>query len=366
MRKIFIGIISLAALMAVAGNMDGDKIKSFMEDGAKRGIDSVITVLKKMQPQASKKVIRYDRSDLSPSEANVLVGRYANVYYTFGSSSYNDKLTFNEYTDGKIVGYVNSTKFMVCASTRDMPDGITHSYTYMCMAKTSPSSSYMDFYLFNVNDDLISGYYDFGTINSVGYDIVLQRLTPMWGALSQSGSTSSSSSHDQAYPDISSSSSSQASRCLPGQPCGDGPAITHSSSSSCNITLGTLEDYENNTSVSSGTIAFPRDVVDQIVEQEKEKCKQDPKSCGINAIPIITTKSDTKAILDQLNGIPKQISGYYVNYGQEAYDWIYIPASLSSAYKLEKGVDENYRLRWTPFPSNTKINKSGNTITLSK
>ena len=364
MKKIIMTAILLPLSVIFAGtNTDTDKIKTFLAQSKHKNIESIISILEKMQQSPGGKYTRAGSNmNLYPSEANVLIGGYAIVHYTFGSGSYEDELRFEAYTDGTITGYANSTKFMVCVSSRVFPPNtIAAAYTYACMAKTSPSSSYADFYLFNIDNNTVSGYYDFGTTNTLGYDIALQHLVPMWGTFYKPGSANSNVSSSSSLSNSSSQSSHQPA-CLPGMPCGD----ASTSSSSCNITLGTLEDYENNTSVSTGTIAFTREVVNQIVEHEKEKCRQDPKSCGINAIPIITTKSDTKAILDKLNGIPKQISGYYVNYGQEAYDWIYIPAGLSSAYKLEKGVDENYRLRWTPFPSNTKIHKSGNTITLSK
>ena len=95
-----------------------------------------------------------------------------------------------------------------------------------------------------------------------------------------------------------------------------------------------------------------------IIEQEKEVALQ-------NALPIQQPKSDTAAILDQIAGKPLPIKGYYLHYGTGLFEWIYVPHSLKSAYKLERGIRSGYRLVWTPFPNSTHIEKIGESIVLT-
>ncbi len=157
---------------------------------------------------------------------------------------------------------------------------------------------------------------------------------------------------------------------MPGQPCDNASYSTSSYSSvSCEseIQYGTVEDYKNgNENLPGPKIVYTKDVVDQIIEDKLAQCRQDPKSCGINAIPLITETSDPNEVLNQIKNKDLNINGYYIHYGNGTYEWIYIPVSLRSAYKLEKGVNENYSLRWTPLPQGIKIEKQGKKIKITK
>ena len=83
-----------------------------------------------------------------------------------------------------------------------------------------------------------------------------------------------------------------------------------------------------------------------------------------NALPIHTPHTDTAALLQQLEGKELRINGYYIHYDKGTFDWIYIPASLRRAYKLERGIRKDYGLVWTLFPKSTVIEKRGESIIL--
>ncbi|WP_159445332.1 hypothetical protein [Nitratiruptor tergarcus] len=228
------------------------------------------------------------------------------------------------------------------------------------------------------------------------------------GVCMSSGTTSNNISH----------SSSVLRACLPGQPCN----LDTSSSSSQNNTSGSSEDFYYTSNMKKGSLydyfnnrcrvpydcgyelvfdratvneivrqkivqkkgsitdyynheeclpgepcngaekLFDKTVVQQIVQREISKCRTNPKSCGINAVPIITKKSDPNEILNQIKNKVFSIKGYYIHYGDGIFEWIYIPVSLKSAMKLEKGVKEDYSLIWTRLPKNITIIKEGNLI----
>ncbi|BCD61395.1 hypothetical protein NitYY0826_C0240 [Nitratiruptor sp. YY08-26] len=148
----------------------------------------------------------------------------------------------------------------------------------------------------------------------------------------------------------------------------DGEVSNNNSFQTCEsqVLCGKVEDYTKNTENLPGApkIVYPKEVVDQIIENKLSKCRQDPKSCGINAIPIITTKSDPNKVINQIKNKEFSINGHYIHYGEGSYDWIYVPSSLKHVLKLEKGTDENYNLRWLLI-NGVKATKNGDKITFT-
>ncbi len=87
-------------------------------------------------------------------------------------------------------------------------------------------------------------------------------------------------------------------------------------------------------------------IVQQAIAQKLQECKKEPQSCGIDAVLIPKEVSDRQAVAQQLKNRSFPIDGYYIHYGPGAYDWIYI-TTTAAIFKLEKGVDKDYNLRWS-------------------
>jgi len=343
---------------------------------------------------ALKSVVRED-AGLSAALAEQLVGNQAEVFYTWAGDSFHDFLNFYEYDseNHSVVGErfpENGESALLVCGTSPEP-----AYTYLCLSPVT--DEYANWYFFNINGNDIVGAYVYGNVDNA-YAYMQNNLSePLYGTLMYMSSSSSSvsssgdeptpppmiggSNDDGNYNDndgyFSSSSipgpSEDSAECLPGSPdCGTsiGNGSTSSTSSSsvgCDMfEFGTLQSYFAGGLELPGAdnkqIVYTKEVVDQIVEQKLQQCRQDPRSCGIDALPIIRETTDPYTVYNQVKDTPLPIKGYYLHYGSGRYDWIYVPFSLSSAYKLEKGVDEEYQLRWTPLPSGIVITKEGDSI----
>ncbi|BCD67342.1 hypothetical protein [Nitratiruptor sp. YY09-18] len=308
--------------------------------------------------------------DISPYEASKYIGGYAIVYYQYGNKNYTDTLYFIRYDNQskKILGMRKTTEGilnpMACAKY------MTNEYQLFCAAQFSQYSENADWYYLNFNGTNISGDYYFGTPDEAAYVMVNAKysLKPLYGTFYPKNNYNFSSSNSSSS-NYASNTDSSSSVCIPGLPCDESSTSSSSSiSQNCEsqIKYGSEEDYENGTANLPGTpkIVYTKEVVDQIIENKLSKCRQDPKSCGINAIPIITTKSDPNKVINQIKNKEFSINGHYIHYGEGGYEWIYIPSSLKSIYKLEKGVDENYNLRWLLIDS-VKAIKNGDKITFT-
>ncbi|SMC08890.1 hypothetical protein [Nitratiruptor tergarcus] len=97
-----------------------------------------------------------------------------------------------------------------------------------------------------------------------------------------------------------------------------------------------------------------------VSEGETASSSSSQSSC----LSIITEQSDPNEIKSQILDKNFSINGYYIHYGNGDYEWIYIPASMQSIYKLEKGVDEKYHLRWLLI-NGVKATKNGDKITFT-
>ncbi|BCD63175.1 hypothetical protein NitYY0826_P16 (plasmid) [Nitratiruptor sp. YY08-26] len=360
-------------------------------------------------------------SDLPPYEASKYIGGYAIVHYQYENSFYEDTLRFSYYD--------NEDKVIIGTRTTDsramhvMICGKLNTYDLACLSG-KPYSEYNDWYFLNFNGTTISGDYYFGTSEGAANAIVYARyqLKPLYGTFypknvhSSSSYSYSSSSYPSALPIIeedntssselqtqsyceshggtwadgvclsngtissgntsssySSSSSSLYCEPIPGQSsCYSFSSSSSVSSLGCesNIEYGSVEDYENEVEempgASNSNLVYTKEVVGQIIEHKLEQCRQDPKSCGINAIPIITETSDPNEVLNQVKNKSFPIKGYYLHYGNSNFDWLYVPISLRKAYKLEKGVTEDYYFRWTRLPNDITITKEGNWIRFTK
>ncbi len=333
------------------------------------------------------------RSDLglSPTMAQRLLGGRAEVNFVLpdGSSRY-DTLYFRRYdpSDRSIMGMRHATingddmgnSRMVCGKE---PTG---HYTYLCVSffgevSGSTDSPIYDWYSFDIlQDNSVSGVYLAGTPEDMA-NAASQEATdaqyPLQGTFYPRGSTSgefpTSSGSENLLPPPSSTPSDGGADCLPGDAeCvpfagsgSQGSSSTIGSGSECeDIIYGTAQSYEagEDLPLPGRQVVYTKEVVDQIIEDKLQQCRQDPRSCGIDALPILHTVSDTRQIYNQIKNTPLSISGYYLHYGSGTFDWAYVPFSLSGAYKLEKGVDEHYHLRWTPFPRNILIQKVGDKI----
>ena len=326
------------------------------------------------------------RSDLglSATIAQRLLGGRAEVNFVLqdGSSRY-DTLYFRRYDpqDHSIMGMRHATingddvgnNMMVCGKE---PTG---RYTYLCVSPIDFSGAEIyDWYSFDIlQDNSVLGVYVAGTPEDMA-DAMSQEATdvqyPLSGTFYPRGSSTSaeystSSDSENLLPPPSDGGAD----CLPGDaecvPFTDGgsqgSSSTIGSGSECeDIIYGTAQSYETGEDLPlpGRQVVYTKEVVDKIIEDKLRQCRQDPRSCGIDALPILHTVSDTRQIYNQIKNTPLPISGYYLHYGSGTFDWAYVPFSLSSAYKLEKGVDEHYRLRWTPFPRNILIQKVGDTI----
>ncbi|MRI82979.1 MAG: hypothetical protein C6I00_01025 [Nitratiruptor sp.] len=99
---------------------------------------------------------------------------------------------------------------------------------------------------------------------------------------------------------------------------------------------------------------FTREVVDQIVEKTIAQCRQDPKQCGIEALPIQKVSTPVDVVVEALAGKEVPINGYYLHYGPRAFDWVYVSKRSKAVMKLEKGIGEDYVLQWTPIHTPTQ------------
>ncbi|NPA03793.1 MAG: hypothetical protein GXO61_02920 [Epsilonproteobacteria bacterium] len=152
--------------------------------------------------------------------------------------------------------------------------------------------------------------------------------------------------------------------CLPGQECGSAPEVCFTLSAVEEIVttiqeqeksrFGTAQDYFN---PESGKEYFDRETVDQILNQ----CRQDPQSCGINALPITKYETPKEEVVKALANRTIPVSGYYLNYGTGQFDWVYV-SPRKNVYKLEKGIGPNYALQWNVIQSST--NKAFSDITI--
>ncbi len=312
---------------------------------------------------------------LSYEKANKLVGKYAIVYYDVSNRSYVDKLAFIEYDyEKKVIMGLKATKNGVIYPLFCFNGELFKGFDYSCVAVYSSESKLSDWYFFDVNNETLSGYEIFGTPSYVADALKFynDRLHPLYGTLHNlENSSDSASSQHFSQPTQSSSqenytSSSQSSyQCLPGYDC---ETANSSAASSCpTIRFGTVDDYFEGTVPGQEPVdAYTPQTVDKIVARVKQQCKENPQSCGIDAIPIIKEKTDPQIILNKVNNKPLDINGYYLHYGNGAFDWLYVPVKLKSAYKLEKGVDKDYSLRWTALPKDIKIEKQDKKIIIKK
>ncbi len=330
---------------------------------------------KKMHP--NKEFLREEGENrgagLSVALSQELVGKSARIDYTWNGSSFHKFLYFKHYDSqyhtvtGERGTEYGASDPLMCGTSPDPR------YTYLCLSSYDELNA--DWYFFNLSNKELSGVYIFGSSDDaeyyltngfaeslngriVAYPLSLERtLLPVPTEGKESSNSNSYSS--------SISSNGNDSVCLPGQEdCASSSENGYNSNSSCDnfITYGTLQTYEMGQELPGRQVVYTKEVVDQIVEHKLQQCRQDPRSCGIDALPIIRTTSNPYTIYNQIKDKAFPIRGYYLHYGSDTYDWIYVPYSLSSAYKLEKGVDEQYHLRWTPLPSETVIVKDGDSI----
>ncbi|GEM_PF-3098274 len=339
---------------------------------------------KKMHP--NKKVLREEveigDAGLSADLAKKLIGKSAEIDYTWNGSSFHEFLYFEDYDSqyhaviGERITEYGASDLLMCGTSPDPR------YIYLCLSSYDEENA--DWYFFNLYNEELSGVYIFGSPDDAEYFLTNGYAEPLNGRIVAYTSSSASSynpetilpptpeneSSNSAFFSSSISSDNSNFECAPGQEyCtsssengyGDNSGY---SSSTCNdfIDFGTLQTYEMGEELPGRQVVYTKEVVDQIVEHKLQQCRQDPRSCGIDALPIIRMTSDPYAIYNQIKDRALPIKGYYLHYGSDTYDWIYVPYSLSSAYKLEKGVDEQYRLRWTPLPSEIVILKNGDSI----
>ena len=109
---------------------------------------------------------------------------------------------------------------------------------------------------------------------------------------------------------------------LPGQPCTGyidkaddyfSPALP--GTSSVDVFLFTKDDVDK--------------IVQKKVEEKLQECRNNPESCGIKTFSI--SVSDLNSIKSQIQNREFKISGYYLQFGKGAYDWIYVTPDGSSA-----------------------------------
>ncbi|NPA03795.1 MAG: hypothetical protein GXO61_02930 [Epsilonproteobacteria bacterium] len=174
--------------------------------------------------------------------------------------------------------------------------------------------------------------------------------------------------------------------CLAGQPCSTEEIYSDSSELSyrgetCNI--GTVDDYFYGAECLPGQpgcrdkeVFYSTETVDEIVErvraEEKEKfggvddffagtkdyydyntvvnilnrCRSNPQSCGIDALLIGKTVTPKSKVIESLANRTLAVKGYYLNYGDDQFDWVYV-TPYKSVYKLEKGIGPDYTLQWS-------------------
>ncbi len=87
-------------------------------------------------------------------------------------------------------------------------------------------------------------------------------------------------------------------------------------------------------------------------------------SSKTDCLPIIKQHSDPNRVKVQIVGKSFGIEGYYIHYGNGDYQWLYIPSDLSQVYKLEKGIDQKYHLRWLLI-NGVKATKDGDKISFT-
>jgi hypothetical protein len=139
-------------------------------------------------------------------------------------------------------------------------------------------------------------------------------------------------------PVITFESATDIGNCLPGQ--------------SCTGYVGTADDYFAPALPGTSSVdvfLFSKEDVDKIVqkkvEEKLQECRNNPESCGIKTFS--TSVSDLNSVKSKLQNKEFKISGYYLQIGSGAYDWMYVTPDGSYAAKLEEGVDENGKLRWS-------------------
>jgi len=70
-------------------------------------------------------------------------------------------------------------------------------------------------------------------------------------------------------------------------------------------------------------------------------------SSAPSCLPLLQTTTDPTTVKTTIKGKNFDINGFYIHYGNGAFDWIYVTRSSRKVYKLEKGVNDDYTLRWT-------------------
>ncbi len=83
---------------------------------------------------------------------------------------------------------------------------------------------------------------------------------------------------------------------------------------------------------------------------------------GNNELSIQMTESTEETlraeVTSQVNGKSFNIAWYFINYGSDVYDWVYVTPNASLIVKLT-GIDDNNNLTWETLKSSTVLLISG-------
>ncbi len=90
-------------------------------------------------------------------------------------------------------------------------------------------------------------------------------------------------------------------------------------------------------------------------------CQSDPSACGIStdgSSSSWTSTTSSSIVVNELQGKSHDVNGHYINYGDAAFDWIYVDSAGKSISKLEEGCTETGGLRWTTIHTSNNENFS--------
>lgn len=95
-------------------------------------------------------------------------------------------------------------------------------------------------------------------------------------------------------------------------------------------------------------------------------CQANPIECGITSTATVPSQTPLSVIKSAINNKTFLINGYFIHYGDDKFDWIYLTADLAFAAKLE-GMNPDGSFAWTfiqtPDNKNFVIFKEGDEVT---
>lgn len=91
---------------------------------------------------------------------------------------------------------------------------------------------------------------------------------------------------------------------------------------------------------------YTEDELNTAILSAQKKCSENPADCGINTYNTWDSHTPEIKVLNQIDGKSFFVNGYYIKYGDDSFDWLYIDSKSENFYKLEVGCKQNGSLRW--------------------